>query len=165
MDLFSFIIDIELWKALLLVFGLAFVIFEMFHPGFGAPGITGAILLVASIVLISKSFVQSLILIIFILIFLSVILAAVIRSAKKGRLSQILVLDDSLDKQSGYSATEDLTSMLGKSGVALTILRPAGTAIIDGTKFDVVTEGEFINSSQEVKIIKIEGRRVVVKAI
>jgi len=162
---FFFIRDIELWKALILVTGLALVIVEMFHPGFGAPGITGGILLVLAIVLISNNLIQALILIILIIAFLSIVLAAVIKSAKSGRLSKVLILDDSLDNQSGFSATENLEEIQGKEGVSLTTLRPAGTAVIDGVKFDVVTEGEFISPSKNIKVVKVEGRRIVVKEI
>jgi len=163
MDTLSFIQDIELWKAIILCLGLAFVIFEMFHPGFGAPGIIGGILLIISVILISDTLLQAFILIVLILLFLILILVVVIRSAKKGRFNRTIVLDDSLDKESGYSATEDLTYMLEKEGVSITVLRPAGLAEFDGEKFDVVTEGEFIPASTLVKIIKIEGRRIVVR--
>lgn len=164
-DTIYFVSNIELWKALLLVAGLALIIVEMFHPGFGAPGITGGILLVLAICLIANSVTQALILIILSLIFLSIVLAAVVKSAKSGRLSKIIVLDESLDKESGFSATENNEELEGSEGVALSILRPAGSAIIDGKKYDVVTEGDFISASKKIKVIKVEGRRIVVKEI
>lgn len=164
-DTIYFVSNIELWKALLLVTGLALIIVEMFHPGFGAPGITGGILLVLAICLIANSITQALILIILSLIFLSIVLAAVVKSAKSGRLSKIIVLDESLDKESGFSATENNEELEGREGVVLTTLRPAGSALIDGKKYDVVTEGEFISTSKNIKVIKVEGRRIVVKEI
>lgn len=53
--------------------------------------------------------------------------------------------------------------LLGKTGTAVTSLRPAGTAIVDGVKVDVVTQGEFINSGAGVTIINVDGNRTVVK--
>jgi len=164
-DTFYFVSNIELWKALLLVSGLALIIVEMFHPGIGAPGITGGILLVLAICLIANSITQALILIILSLIFLSIVLVAVVKSAKSGRLSKIIVLDQSLDRESGFSATEDYEELNGKEGVALTTLRPAGSALINGIKYDVVTEGDFISASKSIKVIKVEGRRIVVKEL
>lgn len=53
--------------------------------------------------------------------------------------------------------------LLGKKGIALTALRPAGTAEIEGTKVDVITQGEFISSGTSVVIINVDGNRTVVK--
>lgn len=164
-SVYFFLRDIELYKALILVAGLAFVVIEMFHPGFGAPGITGGLLLILAIVLISSNLFQALILIVIILAFLGVVLAAVIRSAKSGHLSKTLILDDSLDSQSGFNATEVYSDIINKEGTTITPLRPAGTALIEGVKYDVVTEGEFIHSYKNIKVIKVEGRRIVVKEI
>ncbi|NQV49987.1 MAG: NfeD family protein, partial [Candidatus Marinimicrobia bacterium] len=55
-----------------------------------------------------------------------------------------------------------MESMLGKSGVALTKLRPAGTALIEGSRIDVVTPGDFIEKDTEISIIRVDGNRVVV---
>ena len=45
----------------------------------------------------------------------------------------------------------------------MTPLRPAGTATIQGERIDVVSEGSFINANQRVKVVKVEGMRVVVR--
>ena len=53
--------------------------------------------------------------------------------------------------------------LLGKSGVALTTLRPAGTVLFDGRRTDVVTEGGFVAKGQAVTVVAIEGLKVVVR--
>jgi len=55
--------------------------------------------------------------------------------------------------------------LLSKTGVALTQLRPCGTALIEGRRVDVVTEGALVSRDTPVKVIAIEGMRVVVRAI
>lgn len=165
MEGLGFLTSIELWQAIILVAGLALIIVEMFHPGFGAPGITGTILVVLAIVVIVKTFIEALILIIIILAVLGVALSLVLHSATKGRLSKTLILSDSLKKESGFIGTEDLEYFLGKEGVAITVLRPAGTADFDGVKLDVVSESEFIQKDSKIRIIKVEGRRIVVRQI
>lgn len=55
--------------------------------------------------------------------------------------------------------------LLGRSGVALTTLRPAGTAVFDGKRVDVVSEGGFVEKGRAVKVVGIEGLRVVVRAL
>lgn len=59
----------------------------------------------------------------------------------------------------------DRTDLLGRGGVALTTLRPSGRASIDGRQIDVVTEGPFIERGQPLKVIAVEGSRVVVRAV
>jgi len=52
----------------------------------------------------------------------------------------------------------------GMTGVARSILRPAGKAEIDGRIVDVVTEGEFLDAGAAVRVLRVEGSRVVVAA-
>lgn len=163
MGVLDFLTSIQLWQAIILVAGLLLVVVEMFHPGFGAPGITGAILILLAVVLIANTFLEALILIIIVLAVLGIALSLVLQSATKGRLSKTLILNDSLKKESGFIGTEDLDYFLGKEGVTLSILRPAGTADFDGVKLDVVSEGDFIPKDSTVRIIKVEGRRIVVR--
>ena len=61
--------------------------------------------------------------------------------------------------------TTDFQELLNQSGVAHTNLRPAGTAIIDGRRVDVVTEGPMVAKGAEVKVVQVEGTRVVVRAV
>jgi membrane-bound serine protease (ClpP class) len=60
------------------------------------------------------------------------------------------------------SRTPGLAQMVGDVGVALTSLRPAGRADFGETRLDVVTEGEFIEKGQSVRITAVQGNRVVV---
>ncbi|NMB96506.1 MAG: hypothetical protein GYA02_07835, partial [Clostridiaceae bacterium] len=94
-----------------------------------------------------------------------VALTLVLHSASKGRLSKTLILSDSLNKEEGFSGTEDLEYFVGREGKTLTVLRPAGTAEFDGVKLDVVSEGEFIPKNTRVKVKKVTGRRIVVTKI
>ena len=57
------------------------------------------------------------------------------------------------------------TALLHQTGKALTILRPSGTALINGRRVDVVTEGGLIEAGTPVKVVAIEGLRTVVRAV
>ena len=59
----------------------------------------------------------------------------------------------------------DRPELVGKEGVTLTPLYPSGTAIIDDRHVDVVTEGEAVEKDQTVKVVLVEGMRVVVRQI
>ena len=62
-----------------------------------------------------------------------------------------------------WSGTEEGNSdFLNKEGIAQTVLRPAGFALIDGERVDVVSQGEMIQKGESVKVIEVEGNRIVV---
>ena len=48
---------------------------------------------------------------------------------------------------------------LGKTGIALTPLRPTGIVEIDGERIEVVTEGEFIAAGSQVRVVAMDRRR------
>ena len=54
-------------------------------------------------------------------------------------------------------------SLLGKEGKTLTDLKPSGSAMIDGERVDVVSDGEFIPKESNVVVSKHEGLRVLVE--
>lgn len=59
----------------------------------------------------------------------------------------------------------DRPELLNQTGTAFTHLRPSGTALISGKRVDVVTEGTMIERGKSLKVVAIEGLRVVVREI
>ena len=55
--------------------------------------------------------------------------------------------------------------LLHRTGVAITQLRPSGTAFINGKRVDVVTEGALIEQGASLKVVAVEGLRVVVREV
>jgi membrane-bound serine protease (ClpP class) len=55
--------------------------------------------------------------------------------------------------------------LLEETGTAFSNLRPSGTAIINGKRVDVITEGEMIEQGAAIKVVQIEGLRVVVRRV
>lgn len=67
---------------------------------------------------------------------------------------------------SGLGLTrEKLEALVGRSGEAATVLRPAGVMEIDMDRIDVVTEGEFVPLGAELRVLYVQGNRVVVGAV
>lgn len=58
----------------------------------------------------------------------------------------------------------DLTALVGRVGTAATVLRPTGVIDVDGQRIDVVTEGEFLEPGTKVRVLYVQGPRVVVAA-
>ncbi len=55
--------------------------------------------------------------------------------------------------------------LAGTSGVALSDLRPSGTADIQGRQVDVVTNGEYIPAGEAITVVTDEGYRRVVRRV
>lgn len=176
------------YEGLLLFFlGLALLSAEVFIiPGFGVAGVAGIFCLLASVVLtlmdtpitapgFSETFEWSdlshplMVTTFSVCIGLIGAMASpllVPLAADRRLLGQWLVLGDSEKREAGYHSAEDgLDALLGLRGLARTALRPAGIAEINGKRIDVVSQGGFIPTNSAVEVIKVEGRRIVVKTV
>jgi membrane-bound serine protease (ClpP class) len=76
-----------------------------------------------------------------------------------------LVLAPILSSASGYTSADTHAEWIGQTGRTLTPLRPAGAADIGGRRVDVTTGGEFIALGQAVRVTRVRGSRVEVRAI
>jgi membrane-bound serine protease (ClpP class) len=164
----SLLVGLSGWGAILLfILGLILMALEAFViPGFGVVGIAGLASLITSIFLAAPSSEQALTSLVLALIGTIVLVGLSIKILPTRKVWQRLILGTKLEKSSGYVASSpDYSGMEGKEGKALTPLRPAGVAEIDGLRVDVVTEGGFVQVSQPVKVIKVEGNKVVVTAL
>ncbi len=154
------------WPALFLfLLGVVLLLVEAFIPGFGVFGAGGLVAVLVSIVLSSVSAVTGLRTLLFSL-FISGVAGylAFKYFQRKGLLRRFLNLESSTREQ-GFSSSADLTFLLGKQGFSVTPLRPAGIVELDDARFNVVSEGAFITTGEAVKVIKVEGNRIVVRSI
>lgn len=76
-----------------------------------------------------------------------------------------LILDERQKNIDGYTGTIDKKKYLGAIAVCKTDLRPAGTVMVENTPLDVVTEGNFVKQGNIVKIINVDGSRILVRQI
>jgi membrane-bound serine protease (ClpP class) len=168
-------------EVVLFLFGTALVLVEIFLiPGFGFTGITGGLLIVASLVMASQRVViprttydmKELISALTALVGAgvgSVALAILLRRqfhlipAFSG-----LVLMPPDPEPSPVLADESQTEsrgrqwLLGREGTTVTPLRPAGKARFEGESFDVVAEGSYIPPGRNIRVVEIIGSRVMV---
>ena len=162
----SIITGLSGWEAVLIfLLGLILLAVEVLVlPGFGVAGVIGIASLVISVVLAAPSLDQAVVSLVIALIGTIVLLLLSIKFLPTRRVWQKLVLGVKQKTDSGYVAPEtNLTRLLGAEGVSITILRPAGTAEINGERVDVVAEGSFIPNNTPIKVVKVEGTRVVVR--
>lgn len=145
----------------LLVIGLLLLISEIFLPGMIA-GFAGFICLCLGVVLSFQewgSATGGVVLLVLILI-LIIGFIAWLKYFPESNLAKPFVSEG----QIGDIGT-DRPELLGRQGHSITPLHPSGTAVFDGRHIDVVTEGEPIERDKPVKIIGVEGMRIVVRQI
>lgn len=159
----TFLPDITVLTLLLLIIGFGLVFLEMHIPGLGIPGILGAICLILAVALTAQNFAEGLVMTLGILAVLGIMLGIVLTFFTKGRFFKPLILPDVQRKEHGYISSSDLDYLLGKKGITLTDLRPSGSIDIDGVKFDVISDGEYISSGTKVEIFKVSGVKLLVK--
>ncbi|TKD70174.1 NfeD family protein [Pseudalkalibacillus hwajinpoensis] len=155
------------WESLLLLLvGVILIVVEIFIPGFGIFGVLGAVGIVASIVLASGQSMQYVLLAVLIAVAVTVggsyLFIRIFGS--KGFFKKI-ILSDSTKSDKGYVSNTTRNELVGLEGVAVTPLRPSGIADFGDERLDVVTEGGFLSAGTEVKIIKTNGSRVIVRAL
>lgn len=137
---------------------------EFFIPG-GILGVVGAIALMGAVITGFSAFgVQTGLISAFGIVIGGMILLFLwIRYCPHSFMGKWFTLEESgADFKSFDPKQKDL---LGKTGTASTDLRPAGIALIDDKKIDVVAESGFIEEGSTVKIIEVAGSRIAVRKV
>lgn len=167
-----------MWELVLFMLGILLLASEVFFfPGTILPGAIGTLLIFMSLLMamaghypgvpwqpdfkrmpgaISKLGIQ--------IIATFVIAWLLARFLPETKAFQNLMLLISENRHDGFHASsEDTASLVGTEGVALSELRPSGTAVFAGKRLDVVTRGEFLEKDTRIIIAETHGNRIVVE--
>jgi membrane-bound serine protease (ClpP class) len=68
-------------------------------------------------------------------------------------------------KDGSSSQPPEWSQLPGANGEAITDLHPAGTAVINGKRHDVISRGEYISKGSPITVINVDSNRIVVKKI
>ena len=148
------------WAMALFIVGVIFCAIEMCTPGVGFFGICGIILVVAGIVVrmvCGGDVYMLLYMILFALVLFIVMFVVASLLIRKSKLGKTAIFNVGTAVPYAY--------LLGKIGVASTILRPCGKVNFDGETVDVVARDSFIDTGASVEVVRVEGQRVVVVEI
>ena len=157
--------------ALAFILGVGLLLLEfLVIPGFGIAGVLGIMLMLGSVFLVFTNAYEINTAIFWLsgAVLMTFLFALVLAyTLPKTRAWQNFILETAMDSGMGYHAAprEDFGEYLGKTGVAITPLRPSGTIRIGDRRLDVVTVGGFIGPETSVKIVGVEGAKVFVEAI
>ena len=172
------VVKLAEWQELaLFALGLGLLLVEVIAiPGFGLVGLAGVGLMLGSLVITQLGDFQlwSVDEIAAVVVRLSasmigafVLSLMMLRSLPKMASFNRLVLETETRASEGYvsSSRDGDDEMVGKEGVTVSELRPAGIALIEERRTDVVTDGEFVAAGQAVRVVEARGNRVVVRPV
>ena len=172
--------------AALFVIGIALIGVEVFViPGFGVAGITGLFLLVGAVVFSmfygvtwqtyqwggseEVSFADALrkpTMNLAIGIFGSLfLLFLMMRFLPKVSFIDKTMLPSSLGRGNGNDQEVGVGALSGRTGIAVTDLRPNGKAEVDGKLLEVLADGVFLDKGEPVRVISDDGMGVIVKRV
>ncbi len=170
------------YAILLFVFGVLLVVMELFVPSFGLLSVAAIVCFAASVYGVydpKRPAAAIAIAILAPVVALSVLYyglklvprtswgrGLVLRTPQdQGVPARPTVSETASLPPAGGTTEQELAPLVGKEGVAQSELRPAGLALIDGKRVDVVTEGSLIPPAARVRVVAVEGNRVVVRRV
>jgi len=152
------------WVVLVIfALGILALLFELHVlPGHGLSGLVGVLLILTSIVLAFGTFMLGVIATSFSLIISISLFFLALRWLPQSAFLRRLAFAGAQTVSAGYVAAAPVLGLEGAEGVAQTYLRPAGVAIINGTRYQVQTDGDFIPSQTRIRVKRVEGVHIFV---
>lgn len=171
---------VESWEIAVFVVGVFLIALEIFVvPGFGVPGILGIIASVGGLVaalidndgptMIGTTWTEVLEQTAWVLVMMVSAILVVVVVAKRffrGGEGHAFVDTSAQTIEEGYVAvSQDILTMVGETGIALTDLRPTGFVEINGKKRDATLKGGAANKGEKLKVVKVDGNTLIVEKI
>jgi len=170
----------ENYEILIFIIGVILIMLEIFViPGFGVAGISGIILVISGMVLsmvdnlgfkldemLVMALMRSLALVVTSMV-LSLIGSIVVSRRIFGSRKLAFALNTEEKVSEGYIGVEaSVADVIGRIGVAYTVLRPSGKVMIDNEIYDAATvDGAFIEKGSTVKVIKYLTGQIFVEKV
>lgn len=159
--------DYFTWALILLAFGLLCLVLEFFLPSSGMLGLLCGLSLVGSVVLgfMSGSNTGAGLLL-GILIVVPVVIFAAIQYWPETAIGRMVLIprpthaDEVLPETKAYRG---LAALVGKRGVAKSLMLPGGIVQIEGQNYDAISEGTVIEAGQRIVVVHISTQRLVVR--
>ena len=154
--------------------GLALILLEVLViPGFGIAGLGGIglmiyglyLLLLPDIPVSEEVLGQAMDGFLIGLVGAVIGLVLLVKLMIKTKFWEQITAPDTQKKEDGYSNTFGWESLQGETGISDTDLHPSGWVRVKDQRIFVVSEGEFIEEGKEIKILSVDGNRVLVREL
>ena len=168
------------WEILLFIVGLVLLAIEIFAvPGFGVIGLLGVTFMITGLTLsmvgsvgpgffdIDTSGLVGALLIVIIAFFLAIVSSIILsKQLFTSHAFGHLALDKVQKTKDGYtSAIKSYENLVGKNGVAYTVLRPAGKIIINDELFDATARSGMIEKGSDIIIYGYQNAQLIVEKV
>lgn len=154
------------WVLALMITGAVMVFLELFLPGL-VLGMLGIFLVVVGVGLGIARYPEHALWLIMggIGSVAGVIIFGLWGLSRSGFFRKHLTLSTAQRAGEGWVSAPSDESLVGAEGMTVTPLRPAGAAMINGKRVDVVTDGVYIGEGQRVRVREVHGSRIVVDPV
>lgn len=163
----------SLLEILIFVSGVILLVVEIFViPGFGIAGIAGILLIVLSLflALVNTSFYFDTEMLSIAIIQLAsalgggiIVMGLLFKFLPKSAAFNQFILSEATSKSKGFISNPEHSELTGQKGEALTDLRPSGIVVINSRRYDVVTEGDYIQKGSTITVARVEGVKIIVQ--
>lgn len=156
---------VDLYQIAIFLGGIICIILEVLLPTVGLLAALGVAAMLYSVVLALGGDVNAIYAMLISFVAAIIIFALIIKRLPSSRLWAKIVLRDQSTAQRGYVSAAPQENLVGKEGEVLTELRPAGSALIEGAPVDVVSEGAYLEKGVQIRVIAVQGSRVLVRKV
>ena len=150
---------------ILLVAGFVLAAVELTMPGFGLPGISAIVCLIAGIFFIADTIEEGILITVVVIVVLGILMTIIMGLLTKRKLKSPIILDTDVKAEDSHLNSSDLEFLVHREGVAVTDLRPAGKGNFDGIDLDVSSDGSYIERGTPVVIDRVSEKRLIVKRL
>lgn len=164
--LFAYLAGLE--SLILFLIGLILLLLEIFViPGFGITGVAGILAVSFSIILVFGGIYSALFAMASIITYSMLFMIGIYFWGPRLKLFDRFVLKDEMTADQGFVAVEvgAYDHLVGLEGVAVSPCRPSGKVKIGDERYDVVSDGDFIEKGARVQVRKVDNNKVVVRQL
>jgi membrane-bound serine protease (ClpP class) len=170
------------WEIAVFIVGIILLLVEIFAiPGFGVAGIAGIILIITGLTMAmvdnfvfesgNPSIAVNAVLKAFLVVVVSVFISIVVSLLFAGKFinspvfSKIALTSVQKNEEGFTSADSQMKDIIGKEGIAYSVLRPSGKILIEGEVYDAKSEYGFIDKGEKIKVFRYETGQLYVEKL
>jgi len=160
--------DYWVWAVLLLVLGMCLGIMEVFFTSAGLLAFLSAASIITAVIMgFQQGQMAGFIILILSVAGMPTVVVLAFKYWPRTAIGRRVLLSapTSEDVLPDDRNKDHLKALVGRSAKAKSKMLPSGVVIVDGHNYEAVSEGMPIEVGQEVRIVQVRGKRVVVRPI
>lgn len=150
------------WAIVLMLLGCALVVLEVFIPSGGILGMLSGLAILGSILFAFRRDVTSgMVFVLISLVAVPTLLAFAFRVWPHTPMGKAFLGE--LPNEEELKPIDVRRELVGRAGIAKTMMLPSGSVLIDGQWLDAVSQGDAIEPGEAIVVVEVRGNRVVVR--